>query len=562
LRIDESRRPFLGHDIQERVAERFHLLPSADQGGFFVYPVDESSEEVRGGLAHHSPLVDRKLTTVCPQRMMFLGRDHDGSYPASLPKAFEWAATEGEKVKSRTEEPRLIFSKGEEGRSASGNDFLIKETGRESGATAISQVLLEVMAHKRSLLFGLALASRIVNVMLPHALLTPVPPSGDGACWEPDSCRSGAWVFQPVLSLIRVARDDGDFRHMYSLTIFLIPVKGARLKARKMSSCEIDWSVNAGWTISSSPFPGAVPRFATSGPLVNYASRLVHCEFVGRRRSECHPDAYLAEGSQSYTLRDVTEKVAFAVALRMAEGSTARADEATKRRIGDGVVTALGSARVSAVTVVDETFCRKRLRRGKFPEALRVLVREIARDARIPSKGKKAQWKKCRLDRPFLYSSGYAIGILPNKRCVIIVSCTDAQHGRRESGLMQAGIAAYMTIGSATAIGTLRAIDRDLEGLEGSEPSRIATIEGEIAVDLHEIYDFDITIEGFRHRYRRLREHLGITRDYEMLQGKMKALERETTTRHEVKSQAQIMWLTAAIVLLSVLILIVTVAKG
>jgi hypothetical protein len=124
---------------------------------------------------------------------------------------------------------------------------------------------------------------------------------------------------------------------------------------------------------------------------------------------------------------------------------------------------------------------------------------------------------------------------------------------------MQASSAAYMTIGAATAIGTMRAIDRDLERTRDSAPGEIARVDREIAGNLHEIYDLDITREAYRQLYRRLRQRLGITRDYETLQDKMQTLYRATSTQHEVKTQARLVWLTAWIVALSLLILIGTI---
>ncbi len=127
---------------------------------------------------------------------------------------------------------------------------------------------------------------------------------------------------------------------------------------------------------------------------------------------------------------------------------------------------------------------------------------------------------------------------------------------------MQAAWIAYMAIGAASAIGTMRGIDRDLEKVKKSDPSEIGNIEREVTVDLHEIYDLDITWEAFRHRYRRLREQLGITSDYEALHRKLEALYRETSARFEATTQERLVWLTAAIVILSALILAGTIVLG
>jgi hypothetical protein len=164
-----------------------------------------------------------------------------------------------------------------------------------------------------------------------------------------------------------------------------------------------------------------------------------------------------------------------------------------------------------------------------------------------------------RLDRPFVDADLYATGVLPAKRCLVTVSRGDGQYGIRESALMQAGSIAYMTIGAATAIASMRAIDRRLEQLEGADPTKIGEIDREIAADLAEIHDLDITRESYREIYRRLRERLGIARDYETLQNKMDALFRATSTFHERRADRLLAWLTAAIVILSVFILLGTI---
>jgi len=98
--------------------------------------------------------------------------------------------------------------------------------------------------------------------------------------------------------------------------------------------------------------------------------------------------------------------------------------------------------------------------------------------------------------------------------------------------------------------------------MENADPGKIAEIDCEIATNLREIYDLDITSEEYRRLYRRLRKRLGITQDYKALQDKMATLYRSTSTRHAIRSQWQLNMLTAAIVGLSVLILIAGIAAA
>jgi hypothetical protein len=576
LRMDDDRRPFHGHSTFERVGERFALPGRGDDVEFCVTPVGEMANEKNEEeeeLAPYSPLVKHGLTTVEPQRIAFLERVGDDEY-RSLPKAFSWAIYKNKERERDKEQPwsKFIFAHREASwQPTSLNDFLVEArpcNPSECEELPVSRVLCQLIAHRRSKLFGLALANHFVNVMLPYARLTPEP---DNPEWRKhkSACglAAGSWILQPLVSLIRVGLDGGDFRRMYSLTLFLIPVNDSDCGAREMPQCEIDGIVNAGWGLASSRWPSKLPPFKISGPLYDYISRLVPSILPNLLHPVREPKQQGKDPDtktwSSLTLRQATEAIMFAVALRMAQGPTARAEMPVKRRIGDGVLTSLGSSRVSSVVVVDPRFAKATYSPGGkvFPGSFGSLMGALAGEARIALPSSMAERQKFRLDRPFVDQDDYAIGVLQSSSCLVTTVDKEKQYGRWESGLMQAGWIAYMAIGAATAIGTMRAFDRDLETMEDADPSKIAKIEGEIAVDLHEIYDLDITWDAYRSLYRLLRERLGITRDYQTLQEKMQALSRETTTRHEVKAQAQLAWLTGVIVVLTVLLLIVAIAK-
>lgn len=560
LRLDEEHAPFRGHDTRVKVEERFLLSAIEGAGGFRVKPVGELADEARtSGLAPHSPLVRRGLTTVERQGIAYLERDSDGGYRDQLPDAFSWASG-AEKAKQEPWE-KFIFARREEGRRLSLNDFLIEAVTNDSGensARDISRWLSQLLAHRRSRLFGIALADHFVNVMLPHAILTPTRHE-EGRQSRGARCAAGSWLLQPLVSLIRVGRDGGDFRGMYSLTLFLIPVSGRSCEARKMARREIEGIVNAGWGLASSPWPPKLSLFEVSGPLPSYVAGL-------DRRTPSLLSAAEAGSAGTvrapgigrlFSLRQAAEAIMFAVALRMAQGSTRRAGMRVMRRIGDDVVTSLANSRVSSVVVVDEQFAEHTdpPQGEAFPGVLGPLMDTLSEEARIAPAESAAKRLKYRLDRPFFDDDSYAIGVLPSSSCLVVTVDPKAQRGRWESGLMQAGWIAYMAIGAATAIGTIRGIHRQLERAKRSDPSEIADIEHEVVVDLYEIYDLDITWDAYRYRYRRLRDQLGITSDYEALQEKLQAFYRETTACFEAKAQARLTMLTAAIVVLSVLIL-------
>jgi hypothetical protein len=539
LQLFEQFRPFSSWDNSPRVAERF------DSGRFRAVPV--------GGLvgnlatepyATHSPLAQRGLTTHKALKLRFFG-----PLPSErLPDGFGWADSTPGPSSRRFEVPRFVFAdEYDRTDNPSFNDFLLSDREDPAQREPMSQLLLELMAHKRSRLFGFRLANRVVNVHLPHAVLSP----HDLGMNETDA--EHAWFLQPVLSFIRGGMDRRRLRPTYSLTFLLVPIAvRGKFARRATSAAEIERVVNASWGFAAAQTTNAVAKYQVSGDLFEYLRGLAGQEL----RIE-------SEERRPLGLRRIIELVAFGVGLRLAQGRTARARPRTARLIGNEVIMALGSTRVSSVVMVDPSLAARDVRRpvGKraFPEPLSALMTALAGSARPPQSTDKSA-REYRLDRPLVDPDLYAMGVLPARRCLVVVSRPGGQYGIRESALMQAGSIAYMTIGAATAIASMRAIDLRLERLDGADPTKIAEIDREIASDLAEIHDLDITREAYREIYRHLRERLGIARDFEILQNKMDTLYRATSTIHGRRADRSLAWLTAAIVVLSLFILIGTVA--
>lgn len=559
LKLAERRRPFCGRTNLERVLERFSLNDGKGQA-FSVGPVGEPVADGAPKAFVHSPLGKGEWTTIRSLEMEHLWCG-EGRPLGNLPPGLDWATHDADGHSDDYEEPRFIFADTfDDHRKTTVADFFVDTPGSPHGARKISQTLLEVMAHKRSRLFGFALANRFVTVMLPHAILTPdCGVSGDQG-----------WLLQPLVSFIRGGRDRPRLRDIYTLTLFLLPVSVENtqlgwgltsLPSRRMLTREITQLTNPGWSFAASPPPSAL--FSVSGPLFPYLSRLARFDLRGMLplSGQDAPDADYGTVADSATLRQAVEKIGFGVGLSVAQGSQGPIDLETMRRVGNDVIASLGSARVSSVVVVDDELSASEVNKSftdkPFPGKLLSLMESLAKPLRMPP-ASDPEARKFRLDRPLDDDDIYAIGVIPTRRCVVVASRFGAQYGSRESALMQAGSVAYMTLGAATAIGTLRGIDNELEHLEGANPSKVAKIDREIAADLNEIYDLDITRESYRRMYRRLRNRLGITRDYKTLQDEMNALYRATSTVHGDKAQRMLAVLTAAIVALSVLILIGT----
>jgi hypothetical protein len=561
LRLPKKRQP-LANTNGFRQVQKLFALPGNGGSAFQVKAVgaDSLEDEARmAQIAEHSPLVRSGETTVHPLSIRFSGATGRCSDP-DLPPAFGWAGTRGGNPDPRQDGPTFVFGKVNPSTGKGEcNDYLVERSGCGSEARSISWSLLEILAHKRSRLLGLALANRIVSVMLPHAVLTPTEDSGSSTT---SSGSDRSWFVQPLLSFIRDGQVKTKFRDSYSLTLLLVPVDACGYGDREMTAEEIDWTVNAGWGLAAVPTRKRPPRFQARGPLCEYLTRfaapLDPATLLWPPEGDSAPGAGVDGGS--FTLRQGTEVLAFCLALKLAQGATGNASQERRHRIGDDVVTSLGSARVSSVLVVDDDLTVKKIReedRDSLQNHRGLMVR-LARETRPPNED---EYGKFRLDRPFVDDSAYVVGVVPTKRCIVVSCARNAQYGWYQSGLMQAGSITHMTIGAATALGTLCAIDRDLEKLEAEDPSKIADIDDEIATDLREIYDLDITSESYRRLYRLLRKRLGVIRDYKALEEKMEALYRATSTRHEIKAQRQLYGLTVVIGVLTLLIVVVDVIK-
>ncbi len=552
LRLPDAHHPFDGHSTGETVAERFEAVTAeGDRFGVVATRVDGGADAVA-----HTLLARTDLTSVVPSSVGALADDTPWQGCEERYQALSWAGPgeivegAGQWRRDRSARPRMIFARREGGSERIvENDFLVQVPEPDAGVPGakVARHLLDAVAYRRSQLFGLAISNRFVNVMLPCATLTP---RGEAA--------AGPLLLLALVSLMRDGADQREFRRMYSLTLYALPVQSADdCCPRAVSKREIESLVNAGWGLADAIPRAAVPAYGFAGPLRRYVKHLAG------QGATALLNQVEEEEQRGLSLRMVSELIAYAVALRMAQGSRGKALDSTKRAIGDDVVTTLGTARVSAALVVDPELEPERVTAPISwtdpPGSLKSLLETLSPATRVPATWDPAQRRKLRLDRPFVDSGNHAAGVIPANRCLVVAYVRREVRSDPVPLLSLVAGVTFMTAATATAIGTLRSIDRDLERLEREGPRKIAEIDGEVATDLHEIYDLDISNETYRNLYRRLRDRLGITQDYKTLQEKMQTLYRATSTFHDEREQKQLAWLTAGIVILSVLILIGTI---
>ncbi|HSS41488.1 MAG TPA: hypothetical protein VLK37_02950 [Solirubrobacterales bacterium] len=500
-----------------------------------------------GGAWEHSLMVATRRTNVIPLRLPFK-EDNE------LPGLFRWAFDESN---SGTPPPdpedweAFAFGGTDLPRGSTRNDFLLEETSPRADADkGVSQFLCQLLAHRRSQLFGLPLTRSTFNVLLPHATLMPTSEE-----------RSGAWLVQPVTSLFHVyARRR--FRPVFSFSLFLIPCTqpGPEMSAREMRAEEIRETVKCQWPLASAyDRPRTRPAFEVEGPLATYLEAIAEPALAGL-------DLSVSGGKfeKLLTLRMFTEATLFATATAMTGGPGAMLGKTAKRTLGDRIVTSLSASRVSSVAVIGpdcaeamegtETTAVEKGEETMLEKSLASLATDIVK----PLKCNDETLSTYRLDEFLFDRPGYVSAVLPDDRCIVTIGSPRVQKGLETSLLLEAGWTAYMVIGAATATGLIRSVFREIAVSDRSRPELIADIEREAIVDLHETYDIEVTVEAYRKHYRLLRKYLGIANEYKALSAKLEALHRETSTRYEARSEQRLTLLTWAIVILSAFILVGT----
>jgi hypothetical protein len=545
LRVPSELRPIY---TRKGVAEPERLLRTIFDAGEFTLGTAEMdvvdlavglSPDDRGvgrldGAWRYSLLAKHGLTNVAPLRFPFAEAGEEDELAALGRGPLSWAWDGSGSACAKPWEG-FVFSGQDRRPYKLRNDFLIQ--GPEStnlDGPRISRFLTQFLAHKRSHLFGLALGRSTFNVLAPYALLH----------------REGeSWLAQPMISLFQLYARRA-FRPTFSFSMFLLPVETdgtpSSLSARKMGVEEIPKVVKGQWSLATAhDDPTRRQTFTVKGPFVRYLDQA-----AGPSLTTLGLKLDKRELTGEHSLREFTEAALFSLATLMTGKSGTALKDRAQKLLGDRIVTSLSASRVSSVAVVDPAVP------GRQVATLNALATKIA----TPLLSNYAAVHKYRLDETLFDRVGYASAVLPEDRCVITVGSEAVQEGLKTSLLTEAGWTAFQVIAAATATGLIRSIFREITISERAGPDRIADIEGEAMVELHETYDIEITVESYRRHYCSLRKHLWIDKEYEDLSDKLQALHRETSTRSEGRSERRLAILTWAIVVLSALILVGTLA--
>ena len=543
----------------ERAHKRLLSLFEDSTGGFeFRFPADladaaaDSADSSPPG--EYSWLLRERNARLDPQPLALLQRRGTGRLPPPL----SWAEAQLNQPLSTWE--GFIFAQRGTSRWITdaerpiANDLLLSEAGARVGdAEDVSRVLFQLWAHWRSRLFGVSLANRFFNVFLPHAVLSLEAPAEhedtEAVARSPDA--EGSLLVQPFVSLVREP-DRSRCRRTSTFTVLLIPIRGRAdatpVDQREMSLREIEGSVRAAWGLAADRLGANRRRFLLDGPLRRYCANIEHD---------------LPDGPLS--VRQWTESMMYCT-------SRMRRDRLRRRRrfrnvpddeeLGDKVLTAVASSRVSAVTLVDPTLQRRDVRQWHevnpgfeearmLPGALPDLLRAVSGRIYI---GRGSSY---RLDRPFLDRDYYAEVAVPVARSLITTTTLDSQERYEGSALVQSVISGYMVLGAATAQSLIRSSYHEIEA--HSDPKQFGEISKEFTRDFHEIYDLDIVWESYKRTYRSILEQFEIMHDYDALHRKLEMLFDTTVAEFTEWQHTRLWFVTWLLVLVAIATIVVQV---
>jgi hypothetical protein len=450
------------------------------------------------------------------------------------------------------------------------NDLLIErvDCNESDEANEMSRVLFQLWAHWRSRLFGVPLANRFFNVFLPHAILTldaQTSPEDAGSVAR-GPAPEGSFFVQPFVSLVREP-DRSHCRRTFTFTVLLIPIEplaGNQIGQRTMSLREIEASVRGTWGLAANRVGANRRRFSLEGPLRGYCENMQHCLPGG-----------------ALTTREWVEAAIYCTTRmrrdRLKPWWHVRSvpDDA---ELGDKVLSAIASSRMSAITVVDPELSSEQVRQwhetanageqpagvntataatveghiSPYPASMPKLVRAVAGRVYL------ASVPAYRVDSPFLDMDSYAEVTVPAARTLITTTTTTPklQHGLDGSGLTQSVAAGYMTLGAATAQALIRSSYHEIEA--HSDPKQFGEISKEFTRDFHEIYDLDIAWESYKRTYRAILEQFDIIRDYDALRRKLEMLFDSTVAEFTEWQHTRLWFVTWLLVFGTMAVIVVT----
>lgn len=560
----------LQYKHQQRAYKRLRTV-FEDRTGAFAFKHPGEFHGGAGGVhgacppGDYSWLIRERHTGLDPQSLALL-EDTRESLPAPLRRAeHDPSETDPSSADGRKSEPPtwqgLVFAQRSKSSFAAGpartiaNDLLLAEIDSKASAESqqTAEILFELWAHWRSRLFGVSLAHRFFNIFLPHATLElahpiddPTPKSGVGS-----TSGEGAWLLQPFVSLVREP-DRSHCRRTFTFTVLLLPIdqKGSAVapEARPMSLLEIEASVRRAWGLAASRNGANRRPFRLDGPLRRY------CENVGHGLPE-----------EALTIRQWTEAALYRTTQLRRDRMQSRRVQPTRRNpsdcdLGDKVLTALASSRVSAVTVLDKELHREAVRgyheareeneapEGLFPGSLPDLIRAVSGRTYL------APVASYRVDRPFLDRDTYAECAVPAARTLITSTTQCSQQRYEDSYLLQSVFSGYMALGAATAQALIRGSYHEIEA--NTDPKQFGEISKEFRRDFHEIYDLDIVWESYKRTYRSILEQFDIMNDYEALRRKLEMIFNATVAEFTEWQHTRLWFLTLVLILATVLLIV------
>lgn len=456
------------------------------------------------------------------------------------------------------------------------NDYLIRSPDLAPGGSRrpepgslweLQLFFCELIGLRRGAVFASHVSERIYNVWLPPGVITRGEADA-GDRWGHDGC----FAVLPVVTIVRRPYRI-DWRYAMSLTVLLVPWsadQAERPLPRSMSSQEI-YEIAASTRGNSTYLraPGGCQWALEDSPLLTYLRAIV----ADWRRDFCHRYAAPAapSGWGSQTLRHWIELLLMTVA-EVPRGQDEREDDrlrpeqqqADDRLLPDEVLRCLRVNGLWFATLVTDQFdsCSgdspltfaacggdQALASGCWwPSGMRAFPEKVSHlTMGMPAAVGQIFAEFAERERGFPPTPADRVDVLPSggkahmtwrvprENVIVTVYDRSADEFPSFSSLYLVGWFACMAVGVTCAWQTMYSLTHDTDRLR--DVAELSQLGHDRIMDLEDLYEFDVAWSAYADFYRRLRNLLGVDREYDQIKDRLNLLfrfaEAEQRTQEE-----------------------------
>jgi hypothetical protein len=528
-------------DVRERRRSlRSWLVPPS--GRFQLEGITSAAMGLRSTVPEHTWLIElsRHAALEMPIRSV-------GQAAGELPSALDWSDPRDPTARQSTYYIRVQRARDDTSRSLTSvtdcNDYFVREASDDvAGPGSLSELQLffaEFLAERRGAIFASHVSERIYTIWLPPGVIVKEPgPTEQSSCF----------ALLPVVTLVRRSYRIR-WRHAMSVGMLLVPwwppdaPKSARprpmtphevfevMAATGGNSTELRHGTNVAW------------RMTPDSPLQRYLDDVTHDErrYYSSRYREC------VGHERKPTLRQWTELLLLAVA-EIPVGPEDRKDDRIfpeQQEVDDTILPdeVLRSLRVNGIWSATLTTGALEKCRGESPiqrqswwpspvPAAPATVADLA--AGVPGPIAELFELFAQRDRAFVPTPEDRVDVLatgggahmtwriPREHIIVTAYSRGAEQFPDFSSLNLASWFSFIAVGVTCAWQTMRSLTHEIEKI--SDITDISRLGHDRIIDLEDVYDLEVASPAYANFYRRVRDLLGVQREYEDIKDRFNLL--------------------------------------